>query len=254
ILTAKAKPFPPCTHCSFNDHRPDDCRNFPEYEICRSYDHFTLGHNHVIHIRGGVLAESSQSSVSSIGVKCNTCGSTVYSTTDHNEFDHFKRETHQGAHMVPGQWMLKEYEWCQELSAQICRATRMVENQNDIKVKQIRTYNRTEFRNTKLESFCDEKGISQNVSSPYTPEQNDVAERNNKTLIEAARTMQNGSVLSKHFWTEVVRITYYTQNKSIIIKRHDMTSYELFRERIPDISYFHVFRCHVFIHNHICKS
>ncbi|GJR90788.1 hypothetical protein Tco_0214799 [Tanacetum coccineum] len=78
-------------HESFNDHRPDDCRNFPEYEICGSYDHFTLGHNRVIHIRGRVLAESSQSSVSSIGVKCNTCGSTVYSTTDHNEFDHFKR-------------------------------------------------------------------------------------------------------------------------------------------------------------------
>ncbi|GKF70027.1 hypothetical protein Tco_0203084 [Tanacetum coccineum] len=59
ILKAKAKPFPPCTHCGFNDHIPDDCRNYPECEICRSYDHFTSGHNHVIHIRGGVLADSS---------------------------------------------------------------------------------------------------------------------------------------------------------------------------------------------------
>ncbi|GJU90821.1 hypothetical protein Tco_1303244 [Tanacetum coccineum] len=66
-------------------------KNYPECEICRSYDHFTLGHNRVIHIRGGVLVESSQSCKSSIGVKCNTCGSTVHSTTDHNEFDHFKR-------------------------------------------------------------------------------------------------------------------------------------------------------------------
>nr|GEX04821.1 retrovirus-related Pol polyprotein from transposon TNT 1-94 [Tanacetum cinerariifolium] len=41
-------------------------------------------------LRGGVLAESSQSSESSIRVKCNTCGSTVHSTSDHNEFDHFK--------------------------------------------------------------------------------------------------------------------------------------------------------------------
>ncbi|GJS00631.1 hypothetical protein Tco_0317139 [Tanacetum coccineum] len=41
ILKAKAKPFPPCTHYGFNDHRPDDCRNYPECEICRSYDHFT---------------------------------------------------------------------------------------------------------------------------------------------------------------------------------------------------------------------
>ncbi|GKA92696.1 retrovirus-related pol polyprotein from transposon TNT 1-94 [Tanacetum coccineum] len=94
------------------------------------------------------------------------------------------------------------------------------------------------------------QGISQNFSSPYTPEQNGVAERNNKTLIEAARTMLNGSVLSKHFWTEAVRIACYTQNRSIIVKRHDKTPYEIFRERIPDISYFHVFGCPVFIHNH----
>ncbi|GJS42633.1 retrovirus-related pol polyprotein from transposon TNT 1-94 [Tanacetum coccineum] len=127
---------------------------------------------------------------------------------------------------------------------------RMVENQNDVKVKQIRTDNGTEFRNHELESFCDEKGISQNFSSPYTPEQNGVAERKNKTLIEAARTMLNGLVLSKHFWTDAVRIACYTQNRSIIVKRHDKTSYEIFRERIPDISYFHVFGCPVFIHNH----
>ncbi|GKB23632.1 retrovirus-related pol polyprotein from transposon TNT 1-94 [Tanacetum coccineum] len=76
---------------------------------------------------------------------------------------------------------------------------RMVENQNDVKVKQIKTNNRTEFRNSKFESFCNEKGISQNFSSPYTPEQNGVAERKNRTLIEAARTMLKGLVLSKHF-------------------------------------------------------
>nr|GEW88850.1 retrovirus-related Pol polyprotein from transposon TNT 1-94 [Tanacetum cinerariifolium] len=127
---------------------------------------------------------------------------------------------------------------------------RMVENQNDVKVKQIRTDNKIEFRNNKLESFCDEKGISQIFYFPYTPEQNGIAERKDKTLIEAARTMLNGSVLSKHFWTEAVKIACYTQNKSIIVKRHDKTPYEIFRERIPDVSYFYVFGCLVFIHNH----
>ncbi|GJX40438.1 retrovirus-related pol polyprotein from transposon TNT 1-94, partial [Tanacetum coccineum] len=77
-----------------------------------------------------------------------------------------------------------------------------------------------------------------------------VTERRNRTLIEAARTMLNGSVLSKHFWTDVVRTVCYTQNRSIIVKRHDKTSYEIFRERIPNISYFPVFGCLVFIHNH----
>ncbi|GKA10530.1 retrovirus-related pol polyprotein from transposon TNT 1-94 [Tanacetum coccineum] len=121
---------------------------------------------------------------------------------------------------------------------------------NDVKVKQIRTDNGTEFRNHELESFCNEKGISQNFSSPYTPEQNGVAERMNRTLIEAARTMLNGSVLSKHFWAEAVRIACYTQNRSIIVKRHDKTPYEIFRERIPDSNYFCVFGCPMFIHNH----
>ncbi|GJV31368.1 hypothetical protein Tco_1391768 [Tanacetum coccineum] len=75
----------------------------------------------------------------------------------------------------------------------------MVENQNDVKVKQIKTYNGTEFKNSELEIFGDEKGISHNFSSPYTPKQNGVAERKNRTLIEAARTMINNSVLSKNF-------------------------------------------------------
>ncbi|GJU25318.1 hypothetical protein Tco_1163939 [Tanacetum coccineum] len=48
-------------------------------------------HNCVILVKGGVLAESSQSSESSIGVSCNTCESNVHSTTDHNDFEHFKR-------------------------------------------------------------------------------------------------------------------------------------------------------------------
>nr|GEY12647.1 hypothetical protein [Tanacetum cinerariifolium] len=62
--------------------------------------------------------------------------------------------------------------------------------------------------------------------------------------------MLNESVLSKHFSTEVVRIACYTQNRSIIVKRYDKTPYEIFRDKIPDIRYFHLFGCPVFIHNH----
>nr|GEW14371.1 retrovirus-related Pol polyprotein from transposon TNT 1-94 [Tanacetum cinerariifolium] len=98
-----------------------------------------------------------------------------------------------------------------------------VENQNDIKVKQLKTDNGTEFRNSTLVNFCDEKGISQNFSSPYTLEQNGIAEKKNRTLIKAARTMLSGSDFSKQYWTEV---------------------------RIPNISFLHVFRCQVYIHNH----
>ncbi|GJT51989.1 retrovirus-related pol polyprotein from transposon TNT 1-94 [Tanacetum coccineum] len=110
--------------------------------------------------------------------------------------------------------------------------------------------NETEFRNQKLEEFCDEKAISQNFSSPSTPEQNGVAERRNKTLIEAARTMLNSANLPKQFWGEAVNTACYTQKRSIIVKRHGKTIYDVFRGRSPDINYFHVFGCYVHIHNH----
>ncbi|GKE07069.1 retrovirus-related pol polyprotein from transposon TNT 1-94, partial [Tanacetum coccineum] len=55
--------------------------------------------------------------------------------------------------------------------------------------------------NNILVNFCDKKEISQNFSSPYTPDQNGNAERKNRTLIEAARTMLSGSVFSKQYWT-----------------------------------------------------
>ncbi|GJV07400.1 retrovirus-related pol polyprotein from transposon TNT 1-94 [Tanacetum coccineum] len=80
--------------------------------------------------------------------------------------------------------------------------------------------------NSILIKFCDDKGISQNFSSPYTPEQNGVAERRNKTLIEVARTMLSGSVFSKQFWNNVVATACYIQN-----------------------SFLHVFGCPMFIHN-----
>ncbi|GJS16147.1 retrovirus-related pol polyprotein from transposon TNT 1-94 [Tanacetum coccineum] len=73
-----------------------------------------------------------------------------------------------------------------------------MENLNEVRVKELRSDNGTEFRNHKLEEFCDEKGISQNFSSPCTPEQNGVSERRNKTLIEAARTMLNSCLVHIH--------------------------------------------------------
>ncbi|GJW05575.1 retrovirus-related pol polyprotein from transposon TNT 1-94 [Tanacetum coccineum] len=104
-------------------------------------------------------------------------------------------------------------------------------------------------RNSILVNFCNEKGISQNFS-PYTPEQNGVADRKNRTLIEAARTMLSGSIFSKQYWTEAVATACYTQNRSTIVKRHLKTPYEIFRKRIPNINFLHVFGCPVYIHNH----
>ncbi|KAI3742393.1 hypothetical protein L1987_60073 [Smallanthus sonchifolius] len=58
-----------------------------------------------------------------------------------------------------------------------------------LKVRRIRSDNGTEFKNNLMELFCLKKGIRHEFSAPYTPQQNGVAERKNRTLIETARTM-----------------------------------------------------------------
>ncbi|GKB43943.1 retrovirus-related pol polyprotein from transposon TNT 1-94 [Tanacetum coccineum] len=63
--------------------------------------------------------------------------------------------------------------------------------------------------------------------------------------------MLNIASLPKQFWGEAINAACYTQNRSIIVKRHRKTTYEVFRGSAPDISYFHVFGCPVHIHNHI---
>ncbi|GJS77548.1 retrovirus-related pol polyprotein from transposon TNT 1-94 [Tanacetum coccineum] len=74
----------------------------------------------------------------------------------------------------------------------------------------------------------------------------------NRTLIEAARTMHSGFVFSKQYWTEALAVATacYTQDRFTIVKRHLKTPYEIFRGRLPNIDFLHVFGCLVFIHNH----
>ncbi|GJQ95407.1 retrovirus-related pol polyprotein from transposon TNT 1-94 [Tanacetum coccineum] len=114
-----------------------------------------------------------------------------------------------------------------------------VENHNDINVKQFRTDNDIVFRNNILVNFCDEKMISQNFSSPYTHEQNDVAKRKNRNLIEVVRTMLSGSVFSKLYWTEVVATACYTQNRVFNTRRQqtEETFYITFNENTEAIKF-----------------
>nr|GEX35388.1 putative ribonuclease H-like domain-containing protein [Tanacetum cinerariifolium] len=78
-----------------------------------------------------------------------------------------------------------------------------LENQLSLKVKVIKSDNETEFKNNDLNQFCGMKGIKRELSVPRTPQQNGIAERKNKTLIEAARTMLADSLLPIPFWAEV---------------------------------------------------
>ncbi|GJT56404.1 putative ribonuclease H-like domain-containing protein [Tanacetum coccineum] len=82
----------------------------------------------------------------------------------------------------------------------------------DKKVKIIRSDNGTEFKNKVMDDFCREKGIKREYSVARTPQQNGVAERRNRTLIEAARTMLADSKLPTTFWAKAVSTACYVQN------------------------------------------
>ncbi|GJR77887.1 ribonuclease H-like domain-containing protein [Tanacetum coccineum] len=124
-----------------------------------------------------------------------------------------------------------------------------IENLVDKKVKVIRCDNGTEFKNSVMNDFCAMKGIRRVFSVARTPQQNSVAKRRNRTLIEAARTMLAYSKLPTILWAEVVNTACYVQNRALVVKPYSKTPYELFRGRTHAPSFMRPFECHVTILN-----
>ncbi|GJR33941.1 retrovirus-related pol polyprotein from transposon TNT 1-94 [Tanacetum coccineum] len=89
------------------------------------------------------------------------------------------------------------------------------------------------------------------IKTARTPQQNGVAERRNRTLIEAARTMLVDSKLPTTFWAEAVNTACYVQNRVLVVKPHNKTPYELFHGRTPTLSFMRPFGCPVTILNTI---
>ncbi|GJW14305.1 ribonuclease H-like domain-containing protein [Tanacetum coccineum] len=108
-----------------------------------------------------------------------------------------------------------------------------------------------EFKNRDINEFCGLKGIKREYSNARTPQQNGVAERKNRTLIEAARTMLADSFLPNTFWAEAVSTACYVLNRVLVTKPHNKTPYELLTGKTPIISYIRPFGCHVTILNTI---
>ncbi|GKC97330.1 retrovirus-related pol polyprotein from transposon TNT 1-94 [Tanacetum coccineum] len=101
--------------------------------------------------------------------------------------------------------------------------------------------NGTEFVNQTLCEFYENVGISHQTSVDRNPQQNNILERQNRTLIEAACTMLIFSKAPLFLWAEVINIACYTQNRSLIHLRYNKTPYELMQDKKPDLSFFHVF-------------
>src|SRR5688572_14363325 len=103
-------------------------------------------------------------------------------------------------------------------------------------------------RTLKLKAFLEDEGIKHEFSSPYTPQQNGVVERKNRTLLDMERTMLDEYKTSDRFWAEAINTACYAINRlylHLILKK---TSYELLTGKNPNISYFRDFGSKCFIH------
>nr|GEZ33998.1 ribonuclease H-like domain-containing protein [Tanacetum cinerariifolium] len=117
------------------------------------------------------------------------------------------------------------------------------------KGKAMRCDNGTEFKNAHIIELCGSKGIKREYSNARTLQKNRVAERNNRTLIEAARTMLVDSKLSTMFWTQAVRTACYVLNRVLVTSPHNKTPYALLTGNILFVSHLKPFGCHVTILN-----
>lgn len=112
---------------------------------------------------------------------------------------------------------------------------RRAQNEFELKIKKMRSDNGTEFKNTGVEEFLGEEGIKHDFSVPYTPQQNGVVERKNRTLIEAARIMLDEYKTPDNFWTEAVNTACHAINRLYLHKIYKKTAYELLtgNEELP---------------------
>nr|GEZ14303.1 ribonuclease H-like domain-containing protein [Tanacetum cinerariifolium] len=85
------------------------------------------------------------------------------------------------------------------------------------------------------------KGIKREFSVARTPQQNRIAERNNRTLIEAARTMLVDLLLPITFWAEAVNTACYVHNRVLVTKPHNKTPYELLIGRSLNLNFMRPF-------------
>jgi transposase InsO family protein len=123
---------------------------------------------------------------------------------------------------------------------------RWAQNELGLRIKKIRSNNGTKFKNSQIEGFLEEEGIKHEFSCPYTPQQNSIVERKNRTLLDMARTMLDEYKTLDRFWAEVINIACYSINRLYLHRILKKTSYELTGKK-PNVSYFRVFGSKCFI-------
>src|SRR5579875_408018 len=130
-----------------------------------------------------------------------------------------------------------------EVFAKFVEFKALVETQSEHKIKAFRSDNGGEFTSKAFESFFHSHGIERQLSTPYTPQQNGVAERANRTIVEMARSMLHHQNLNKNLWADAVVTAVYTRNRCPTSALKSMTPEEPWSRKRPSITHMCVFGC-----------
>jgi hypothetical protein len=114
------------------------------------------------------------------------------------------------------------------------------------KLRVLCTDNNGEFTTAEFASYCADEGVQRHYSAPYSPQQNDVVERRNKTVVGMARALLKQRRMPAVFWAEAVVTTVYILNCSPTMAVNGRTSYEAWHGRKSAVSHLRVFGCLTF--------
>jgi hypothetical protein len=135
-----------------------------------------------------------------------------------------------------------------ELVCKFEEFTALVERQTGKRLKILRSDNGKEYVCAEMKKFMRVKGIKHQLTVQYTPEQNGIAERCNRTLCTKARNMLEDAKLERKFWAEAVNTAVHLKNVSPTKAVNDMTPEEAWKGNKVDIGYLRIFGCQAFMH------
>ena len=135
-----------------------------------------------------------------------------------------------------------------ETFEKFCEWKELVENQISKKVKILRTDNGLEFCNRKFDEYCKKHGIERHHTCTYTPQQNGIAERMNRTLMEKVRCWLSESGLSEEFWAEAASTAAYIVNRSPCSAIDHNVPEELWLNRKPGYQHLRRFGSVAYVH------
>ncbi|PNX98657.1 gag-pol polyprotein, partial [Trifolium pratense] len=124
----------------------------------------------------------------------------------------------------------------------------IVENETKLKIQCLRTDRGGEYTSTAFNEYCDIQGIKRQLTTSYTPQQNGVSERKNRTIMNMVRCMLKDKNVPKSFWTEAVNWSVHILNRCPTFALKDITPEEAWSGSKPSVSHFKVFGSIAYVH------